>query len=145
MQSLPPEIWSFIIDFLEHRDRRTCLLLSSAHHDIVFPKLFSHVTATFGMWLWKPWTPVEQPINPSDDDDDSRMVRLNNITRDILRAIPCRPGFAKAIQMFTVRAYAWDCGEDMHGQRTSFHSVMFQPLLRFRVLCSPSYLFPQVL
>ena len=124
---LPPEIWDFIIDLLSRPDQRSCLLLSRAHRDVVFPKLFSQVTAFLGLRAWRPWTPIEEPIGTSDDDHNSRMIRVNSITQEILNTIPCRTDLAQVVRDFTVRAYVW--GKNTNDERESSAVLIFFQLL----------------
>lgn len=129
-RSLPPEIWSLITDVLSSPDQRSFLLLSRAHRDIVFPKLFSQVTAFLGLRVWRPWTPIEQPIGTSDDDHNSRMIRVNSITRELLNAIPFRTDLTQVVRHFTVRAYVW--GKNTHDERASSTVLIvsnFSPVL----------------
>lgn len=120
MGSLPTELWDLIVGLLPRRDQRTCLLLSRLHRDLAFPKLFSHITASFGMWIWRPWTPEEDPIYPLYDDHISRMTRLTNNTPDLLRAVPRHPALSKAVKGLNVQAHAWSGGDEMYEER-AFH------------------------
>ncbi|KAI1787081.1 hypothetical protein LXA43DRAFT_736889 [Ganoderma leucocontextum] len=132
MSSLPPEIWGLVIDFLQHRDQRTCLFLSRVHHNVAFSHLFSHVTVTFGLWIWpREWTHTGQLINPSNDRRNrQRMVRRNNITWEVLQAISFRPDFARVVREFTVLAHGWERGEYVFEKRCLIEALEVLPNLR---------------
>ncbi|KAI1787084.1 hypothetical protein LXA43DRAFT_737347 [Ganoderma leucocontextum] len=124
MSSLPPEIWGLVIDLLQHRDQRTCLFLSRVHHHIAFSNLFSHVTVTFGLWIWRS---VPQS---NDGGNRQRMVRRNNITWEVLQAISFRPDFARVVREFTVLAHGWERGEYVFEKRCLIHALEVLPNLR---------------
>ncbi|KAM5534147.1 hypothetical protein V8D89_012167 [Ganoderma adspersum] len=111
--ALPTEIWTAILGLLARRDLKTCILLSRVHHDIAFSDLFSHVTVTFGPWIWRESARAGQSIHSNDELNCQcgHLVRRNNYSWELLDAISCRLDFAKVIKEVTVRAYSWEGGE----------------------------------
>ena len=68
------------------------------HHDLAFSSLFSHLTVAFGLWT------EDAEEARWGKDEHARMIRTENISRDILSAISSRPGLARVVRTLTVRA-----------------------------------------
>lgn len=120
--TLPTEIWAAVLGLLPRRDLKTCLLLSGVHHDIAFSDLFSHVTVTFGPWIWRESARTSQSTHSNNDLDHQceHLVRRSNHSWDLLEAISRRSDFAKVIKEVTVRAYTWENGECVSEMGTYF-------------------------
>ena len=98
MLALPTEIWGLIVSMLQSEDQRTCLFVSRMHHDLAFSNLFSHITVVFGLWA------EDAEEARWGKDEHARMIRTENISRDILSAISSRPVLARVVRTLTVRA-----------------------------------------
>ena len=107
MLALPTEIWGLIVSMLQSEDQRTCLFVSRMHHDLAFSKLFSHLTVAFGLWT------EDAEEARWGEDEQARMIRTENISRDLLSAISSSPGLARAVRALTVCARPLICTDEI--------------------------------